>query len=739
MVFQSILLTMTLAAFPLSGSVVPVFQLCLFNGESSGMSETADSQSCSGVDSRPQATASEYASNPFFSASSLPLLAPAFDQITTDSYLPAFDFGMKQQLQQMESIAASPTVPDFDNTLTAMEKTGEVLRRVSNVFFNMTSAHTNETIQKIQADVAPRLAAHSDNIRLNRQLFARIDSLRSRQDQLQLTEEQQQLLEKQYKDFVRAGAQLTDEQQMRIRVINEELSSLTTQFQDNLLAVTKERSVVVDDPGELDGLDPSETAAAAETAKTRGHSGKWVLSITNTTRQPALTSLNNRALRQRLWEASANRALGLNGGLDNRPLVLKIAALRAERAAILGYQSHAAYQLQPQMAGNPEAAKKMLTDLVPAILKKNAEEADEIRDAMRQDGVSPEIQPWDWEYYAEKVRKAKYDVDENAVRPYFELNRVLQDGVFFTMNRLYGIEFRERKDLPVYHPDVRVFDVIDEDGSLLGLFYADYLQRDSKRGGAWMSSFVDQSGLLHEKPVIVNVMNIPAPAPGEPVLLSFDHVTTMFHEMGHGVHGLFSAVTYPTLSGTSVPRDFVEFPSTFKEDWAIQPDVLSHYARHHQTGEPIPEELLSRVIKARRFNQGYETREYAAAALLDLAWHSLSADSIPTDVEAFEDAALKACGLYDAAVPPRYRSCFFAHIWSGGYSASYYAYMWSEVLAADAFAHLLTRGGLTRQNGNAFRQAVLSRGHSRKPMKMYVDFRGQEPTVDALLIRRGLK
>ncbi len=553
-----------------------------------------------------------------------------------------------------------------------------------------------------------------------------------------LNEEQQRVLKEQYDEFVRAGALLSEAQQARVRAINTELSSLMTRFQDNLLAVTKERSVIVDDVAQLAGLPPDEITAAAEAAAERGQSGKYLLPITNTTRQPMLTSLSNRALRQRIWEASALRALGRDGGIDNRPLVLQIAKLRAERAEILGFASHAGFQLQPQMATDPVAARSMLTSLIPALRQKTADEEQEIRAVMREEGAEFELQAWDWEYYAERVRRAKFAVDEKQVRPYFELNQVLQNGVFFTMNRLYGIEFRERRDLPVYHPDVRVFDVIDRDGTQLGLFYADYLQRDSKRGGAWMGSYVDQSRLLSEVPVVVNVMNIPRPPAGEPALISFDNVTTMFHEMGHALHGLLSSVTYPSVSGTSVPRDFVEFPSTFEEDWAIQPEVLSNYARHHHTGEVIPRELLDRLIRARRFNQGFDTMEYVAAALLDLEWHSLTPGQIPTDVEEFESQALARCGVAHTAIPSRYKSCFFAHIWSGGYSASYYAYMWSEVLAADAFAHMMSRGGLTRENGQVFRETILSRGGSREPMSLYTDFRGQPPTVDALLIRRGL-
>ncbi|MCA9061828.1 MAG: M3 family metallopeptidase [Planctomycetaceae bacterium] len=677
--------------------------------------------------------------NPFFKVSSLPFHTPAFDQIRDEHYLPAFEEGMQRQLEEIRAIAEQSDAPTFENTLTAMEKTGDLLTRVRIVFFNQTSAHTNPKIQEIQAQIAPRLAAHSDDILLNAKLFARVKTLYDSRDTLNLTEEQREVLRHQYEAFVRAGAQLTEQQKQRIREINEEQSSLETQFEDNLLAVTKERAVLVSDVAELDGMNESSIAAAAQAAEQSGHTGQYQLNITNTTRQPILVSLKNRDVRRRVWEASAFRGLGQNGGIDNRPLVLKLAKLRAERAALLGFPNHAAYRLQPQMARTPDAARRMLTEMVPGVLAKVKEEAAELTAEMRKDGITDELQPWDWEYYAERVRQAKYDVDADAVKPYFELDTVLKNGVFHTMNRLFGVEFRERKDLPVYHPEVRVFDVIDHNGEQIGLFYVDYIRRDSKRGGAWMSSYVDQSHLLHEKPVIVNVMNIEPPAEGQPVLMTFDNVTTMFHEMGHGVHGLFSDVTYPSVSGTEVPRDFVEFPSTFQEDWAIRPDVLANYARHYRTGEPIPDDLLDKVIRASKFNQGFDTMEYVSAALLDLEWHSLSVDEIPDDVEAFEAAALKKLGLDYAPVPPRYRTQFFAHVWPGGYSSSYYAYMWSEVLAADAFAYMVSRGGVTRENGQRFRDTILSRGGSREPMKSYVDFRGQEPTVDALLIRRGLK
>jgi peptidyl-dipeptidase Dcp len=677
--------------------------------------------------------------NPFFEASKLPFQAPDFEAIKPEHFAIAFEAGFKQQLEQVRAIAEQKDPPSFDNTLVAMEKSGEILTRVSAVFFNLAGAHTNESIQEIEQAVAPKLARHSDDIYLNEQLFARVEELWNQRKELKLSEEQQRLLKKIYEDFVRAGAKLSDQQQSEVRAINERVSTLTTQFQNNLLAVTKERAVLVDDAKQIEGMSEGEVAAAEQAAAARGQDGKYLLAITNTTRQPVLTSLKNRELRQRIWLASANRALGENGGIDNQPIVLELAKLRAQRSKLLGYNDHASFTLENQMAGNPKAAMKMLEDLVPGVVDKVKSETSLISDAMKEDGLTGPVQPWDWEYYAEKVRAKKYQVDESAIKPYFELESVLQNGVFYTYKKLYGVEFKERKDLPVWHSSVRVFDVIGQDSKPIGLFYADYFQRDSKRGGAWMDSLVSQARLLHQLPVVINVMNVPTPAQGEPALMSLDHVQTMFHELGHGVHGLFSSVEYPSLSGTSVPRDYVEFPSTFHEDWAIEPDILANYARHYKTGEVLPKALLDKAIAANKFNKGFDSLEYLSAALLDLAWHSLTPDQIPGDVVGFEREVLAKFGVDLSAVPPRYRSSYFAHVWSGGYSAGYYAYLWSEVLAADAFAFMKQSGGLTATNGASFREKILSRGGSREVMQQYIDFRGQEPGVEALLIRRGLR
>lgn len=676
--------------------------------------------------------------NPFLEVSPLPFEAPDFTRIENEHFLPALLKGMEIQAQEMQEIANNPESPTFENTLVAMERSGELLSRVQRVFSNMSSAHTNEVIQETQAEVAPKFAEHSDNIYLNSALFERVQYLHENKNDLGLDSESVRLIDRYYERFVRAGALLTDEQQDRIRELNSEMSSLATKWQQNMLAITRERAVIVDDPELLDGLGTSGIAAAKEAAESRGHEGKYLLNITNTTRQPVLTNLNNREMRQRVWEASAYRGLGRDGGIDNSDMILRIAQIRAERAEIMGYENYAAYELEPNAAQNPENAYGILKDMIPAVMKNVEIEAQDIREMMNELGYDHDLAPWDWEYFAEKVRAAKYDIDPDEVKMYFELDRVLEDGVFYAMKRLYGITFEERHDIPVYHPEVRVFNVYDHDGEQLGLFYGDFFSRDSKRGGAWMSSYVVQNHLGEQKPVILNVLNISPPAEGEPALISFSNATTMFHEMGHAVHGLFSDVTYPSLAGTAVPRDFVEFPSTFEEDWAILPEVLENYAIHYETGETIPQELLDRVLAAQNFNMGFNTLEYAAAALLDLDWHTLTLDEIPDNIEEFENESLARHGVDYAAAPPRYKTAYFNHIWPGGYSAQYYAYIWSEVFAADAFAYMQERGGLTRENGDHYRKHILSRGGTAEPMELYINFTGSEPGVEALLRRRGL-
>lgn len=687
--------------------------------------------------SNAQSSAEPAQENPLFGASVLPFQTPDFDKIKEEHYLPAFTEGMAQHLAEIRAIADSAEPATLANTLEAMERSGELLSRVSQVFFNIVGTDSNDAIRKIQSEIAPKLAAHQDAILLDSALFARVKTLYDNREEAGYDDEAMRLADQTYQRFVRAGAELSEADKNTMRALNEEQASLTSDIQQAILKQAQLAAVLVDDEAELVGLDAGAIAAAAEAASAEGHEGKWLLRITNTTRQPVLASLENRALRQRVWEASANRGLTEGEG-DTRSAILRLVKLRAERAQLLGEPTHAAYGLQSQMAGTPDAVFKMLGELAPAAVNNVDREAVQIQDAIDVSGGDFKLAPWDWEFFAEKVRAKNYDFDPDAVKPYFELDRVLKDGVFLALNRFYGVSFNERTDLPVYHPDVRVFDVIDADESQIGLLYLDYFARPSKRGGAWMSSFRSQSELLNQKPVIINVLNVPKPADGQPALISFDNVTTMFHEIGHGMHGLFSKVRYPSLAGTAVSRDFVEFPSQFQEDWNKNPEILASYARHHETGEPIPQELLDKMFEASSFNQGFDTLEYIAAALLDMEWHTLTADAQVDDVEAFEKTALAKHGVNHFAVPPRYRSGFFSHIFAGGYAAGYYAYMWSEVLAADAFAHIQHLGGLDREVGDEFRAKVLSRGNSHDPMQAYLAWRGEQPDVQHLLRRRGL-
>ncbi|HAT40988.1 MAG TPA: dipeptidyl carboxypeptidase II [Rheinheimera sp.] len=676
------------------------------------------------------------AENPLLKPSALQYQAPEFDKIKTEHFMPAMEQGIAEHDKEIEAIANNPEAATFENTIAAMEKSGALLNRATSVFFNLTGTVSTPEIMQIQSDITPKLSVHGDNISLNPKLFARVKAIYDNRASLNLDPESLRLTEVTYEGFVRSGALLNDEQKATIRALNEEESKLGNQFSQNLLKLNKEIAVFVKDKAELKGMSDAEVAAAAEQAKSMGRDGEYVIQITNTTRQPALAVLENRELRQRVWEASAYR--GTKGELDNRPLVSRLAQIRAQRAKLLGFDNYANYSLDQAMAKKPEAVYNMLQSMVPAVVANAKAEAADIQAMIKQEGGNFELQAWDWEFYAEKVRKAKYDLDENQVKPYFEFERVLNDGVFFAMNKLFGITLKPRPDLPVYHPDVKAYEVFDADGTSLAIFYADYFAREGKRGGAWMSSFVNQSELLGDKPVVVNVMNIPKGPAGEPTLVSYDNVTTMFHEFGHGLHGIFSKVKYPTLSGTSVSRDFVEFPSQFQEDWAAKPEVLANYAKHYKTGEPIPADLLAKVLKSRKFNKGFDTMEYMAAALLDMEWHALPADAPLQDVEKFEAAALKKHGVDLPYIPPRYKSTYFSHS-MGGYSAGYYAYMWAEVLAADAFAFVQQQGGLTRENGDNYRKNILSVGNTKDLMEAYKAFRGQEPTTDAFLIRRGLK
>jgi len=691
------------------------------------------------ADATPVSAPADSIANPFFAPSELPLLAPDFTKIKDEHYLPAFENGMQEQAAQMRAIADNGEAPTFDNTIVAMERSGEVLFRVSKVFFNLTESTTNEAMQAVQAEVAPKLAKHNDSIYLDPALFARVKALYDQREALNLDPESSQLLERYFQRFVRSGAELSEADKVKLRALNEEQSTLTTQFQENLLKDTNASAVVVDSAEELAGLDPSAISAAAKAAEDLGHPGKFALTLQLPSSQGVISSLDNREIRKRVFLASINRGNNDNE-FDNKGIVRRLAQLRAERASLLGYDNHAAFTLADQMAGSPEAVDKMLSELAPQIRANAEREAADMQAMIAADGADLQLQPWDWAYYAEKLRKQRYDLDESEIRPYFELERVLHDGLFFAMREIYGIEFSERKDIPVYHPNVRVFEVKDEDGSTIGLLYADYFARSSKRGGAWMDSFVDQADLLETKPVVLNVLNIAKPAEGQPALLSYDEVSTLFHEFGHAAHGLFSQVKYPTLSGTNVPRDFVEFPSQFLEDFSLDERVLANYAKHYESGEAMPAELVQKIIAARAYGQGFASLEYIAAAMLDMRWHELgAANADQADVIGFENQSLKADGVDYELVPPRYRSTYFAHIWQGGYSAGYYAYLWSEVLAADAFKAFYEQGGMTRENGKRFRDTILSRGLTKDPMQLYIDFRGHEPSIDALLVRRGLK
>jgi peptidyl-dipeptidase Dcp len=674
--------------------------------------------------------------NPLFAKSTLQYQAPDFRLIKDEHFKPALEAGIAEHYQEVLAIANNPEKPTFANTIVALEKSGELLNRASSVFYNLTSSNSNPELRKIQGEMAPKMAAHSDNVNLNPELFARIDSLYSQRQQLNLSSEEVRLIEVYHQRFVLAGAKLTENEKVQIRALNEEQSKLVNEFQQRLMRMNKEIAVTVADVAQLDGLSDSAIRNAVADAKAAGLDGQYLISITNTTRQPVLTQLKNRELRKQIWEASAYR--GLEGENETASLVARLAQLRAERAALLGFDNWASYRLSPQMAKTPEAVYEMFGSMVPAVVANTQKEAADIQAMIDKTGGKFQLKPWDWAFYAELVRQEKYDLDEASLKPYFEFNRVLEDGVFFTLNQLYGVTFKPRPDLPVYHPDVKAWEMFDADGSSMAIFYGDYFAREGKRGGAWMSSFVSQNLLKGEKPVVVNVMNIKKAPEGEATFVSYDEVTTMFHELGHGTHGMFSKVTYPSLSGTAVSRDFVEFPSTFEEDWAGHPQVLANYAKHYQTGEPLPKAMLDKLLKSRSFNQGFDTLEYMAAALVDMEWHSLGKDAPLQNVAEFEAKALEKHGLNIEAVPPRYKSTYFAHAFPGGYSASYYAYMWSEILAADAFAYVQSQGGLKRDIGMKYRKTIREVGNSVPPMEAYKNFRGQEPTTDALLKRRGL-
>ena len=678
------------------------------------------------------------AENPFFERSSLPYQMPPFDRIMDAHYAPAFAAGMREQLAEVAAIADSPEPASFDNTIVAMERSGQLLQRVSNVFFNLTGANTNDAMEAIERDVAPQLAAHRDAIMLNARLFQRVAALYQQRATLALDAESLRLLERYHTDFRRAGAGLSPADKEKLKAFNTELAELGTRFSQNLLKETNASALVVDSRDELAGLSENAILAAAEAAKARGLAGKFVIDLMNTSGQPPQAALTNRSLRQRLQAASLGR--GSRGGeFDNRAIVLKLARLRAERARLLGYPNHAAYQLEDETALTTTAVNRLLAELAPPAVANARKEAAAMQEIIDAEKGGFQVAAHDWDFYSEKVRQARYDFDEAQLRPYFELDSVLQQGLFFAANQLYGITFQQRHDLPTYHPDVRTFEVFDADGKPLALFLTDMYARGNKRGGAWMNAYVEQSELFDTLAVVGNHLNIPKPPPGEPALLSFDEVTTLFHEFGHALHGIFSKVRYPRFSGTNVPRDFVEFPSQVNEMWATWPEVLKNYAKHYQNGTPMPQALVDKVIATKKFNQGFATTEYLAAALLDQHWHQLTPEQIPVDAVAFEAEALRQAGVDFPPVPPRYRSSYFSHVFSGGYSAGYYAYLWSEVLDADSVEWFKEHGGLSRKNGDWFRQQLLSRGGSADAMTLFRTFRGREPDIGALLERRGLK
>ncbi|MFL6592851.1 MAG: peptidyl-dipeptidase Dcp [Luteimonas sp.] len=683
------------------------------------------------------AAAPAVSANPFAQPSALPFNAPDFSRIKDADFGPAFEEGMRQQLAEVRKIADNPAAPTFENTFVELEKSGRLLSRVNMTFNALTAANTDDALQKTQEDVAPKLAAHADAIYLDPKLFKRIGSIYDRRDSLKLDPESRRLVEWYYLDFVHHGARLSDADKAKLQELNKEESTLSTAFITRLLAAAKDGALVVDDKAKLAGLSDAEIEAAAQAAKDRKLDGKWVLTLQNTTQQPALQSLTDRGVREQLFKASWTRAEKGDAN-DTRDTIARLAQVRAQQARLLGYDSYAAWKLEDQMAKKPATALGFLDKLVPAATARARSEAADIQSVIDRSGGRFKLEPWDWQRYAEQVRKEKYDLDESQIKPYFELDNVLQNGVFHAAHLLYGLSFKERKDLPVYQPDVRVFEVTDADGKPLALFYADYFKRDNKSGGAWMDNFVGQSKLLGTKPVVYNVANFTKPAAGQPALLSFDDVTTMFHEFGHALHGMFANGEYPSLSGANTARDFVEFPSQFNEHWALEPSVFAHYARHYKTGEPMPQALVDKIKKSDTFNKGYDMTEAISAALLDMSWHTLAADAPKQDVDAFEAAALKKNGTDLSYVPPRYRSSYFLHIWGNGYAAGYYAYSWTQMLADDGYAWFTEHGGLTRANGDRFRAMVLSRGNTEDLATMYRNWRGHDPDISAMLKNRGL-
>jgi len=682
------------------------------------------------------ATAVFDATNPFYAASTLPFYAPPFDLIRDEHYMPAFEAGMAQARAEVDAIVANPEAPSFENTIVALEKTGDLLNRVAHAFYAVSGANTNPTLQQLQQDVAPKLAAHSDSINLDERLFARVKTVYDERASLSLDAESLRLLELTYDGFVKAGALLSDPDKNTLKALNQEQSTLQAKFINCVLAAMKEGGLQVATREELDGLSDAEIAEAAEAAKNRELSG-FYLTLQNTTQQPALASLKNRDTRKALWEASLSRAEKGNAS-DTREMIARLAQLRAQRARMLGYKNYAAWKLNDQMARTPQAAIAFLDNLVPAAIAGAKAEAIAMQELIDAEGSGITLEPWDWAFYAEQVRKAKYDINEDEVKQYFDLNRVFEDGVLFAATQLYGITFAKRTDLPVYHPDVVTYEVFNEDGSHLALLYCDFYRRDSKRGGAWMSSLLAQSKLLGYAPIITNVCNYTKPAEGQPSLIDSDEVNTLFHEFGHALHGMLSDVVYPSLSGTSVPRDFVEFPSQFNEHWASYPAVFANYAKHWKTGEVMPEPLQAKLKATKNFNGGHALTEVLAAAEVDLQWHTLPSSDTLQQADVFEAKALEEKKINFALVPPRYRSTYFAHIFGGGYAAGYYAYLWAEMLDSDAYHWFEQNGGLTRANGDRLRSMVLSRGNTADPAELYREWAGRDPEIGPMLQQRGI-
>ena len=673
------------------------------------------------------------ASNPFAHRSTLDYELPPFAQITDGDYLPAFYAGCEEQLTEVEAIIASGE-PTFENTFVALEKSGQMLARMLMVFYNKSSSDTSDSLIAIEEEMAPKLSAHSDSIKLNPELFARIKKLYENRASLGLNEEDANLVDKYYTDFIHAGAHLTEAQRETLKGLNEQLSKLQTQFDKSVLAEINDQAVIVDDVKDLDGLSENEIAACQAAAKDRGLEGKYLIGAVNFSGNPLLASLKNRELRKKVMQNSLMKANRDNEN-DTKKILVEMATLRATRAKLFGVKNHAEWVLQTNTAKNPINVHKMLRQIAPAAVRNAKAEGADLQKAI---GDGLQLESWDWDLYTEKVRLEKYNVDTTAMRPYFELERVLEDGVFFAANKLFGISFKERKDLLTYHPEARAFEVFNEDGSKMGLFIGDFYTRDSKHGGAWMNNLVDQNFLFNQLPVVVNNLNIPKPPAGQPTLLTFDEIVTLFHEFGHALHGLLSQVKYIRTSGTNVERDFVEFPSQVNEMWILWPEVVQNYARHYESGEKLPQEWIDNLNASKTFNEGHDTTSYLAAAILDLAWHELEDGQTVDDVIAFEKKAIEDYGLDYSPVPTRYRSTYFSHIFAGGYSAGYYGYIWSEILDAETVDWFKENGGLSRKNGQHFRDQLLGRGSSIDSMQMFKNFRGREATIEPLLKRRGL-